>query len=157
MFYQKQMQGLGQTQTQTLMPILPPVFPIFPFVPDQDLFINSVIGGSMPGPPGPQGPPGPPGPPGTPGLVPVVTVESDYTALNTDYFIGVITGDTYTITLPNGPEGTVFIVKDVLGDASINPITIVNTVFIDGAAAATIDVDFGALVFIYSNGAWNII
>lgn len=149
-------------QQQQFMPFgwpLPAYLPLPPVIEDNDLFINSIVNGQPgpPGPPGPQGDPGPQGPPGTPGLVPTITVESDYTALLTDYFIGVITSAEFTITLPDGPTGTVFIVKDVSGTASINPITIVNTVNIDGQAGATIDADYGSLTFIYSNSAWNIV
>lgn len=150
-------------QQQQFMPFgwpLPAYLPLPPTIEDNDLFINSIVTGGPPGPPGPPGPqgdPGPQGPPGTPGLVPVITVEADYTAELTDYFIGVIASAEFTITLPNGPSGTVFIVKDVSGTASTNPITIVNTVNIDGQAGATIDADFGSLTFIYSNLAWNIV
>ena len=149
-------------QQQQFMPFgwpIPPYLPLPPIIEDNDLFINSTIIGppGPPGPPGPQGDPGPQGPPGTPGLVPTITVESDYTALVTDYFIGVISNAEYTITLPNGPVGTVFIIKDVSGTAGTNPITVVNTVDIDGEAGATIDTNFGSLTFVYSNGAWNII
>ena len=153
---------MQQQQQQQFMPFgwpMPPYLPILPPIEDCDLFINSTVIGppGPPGPPGPQGDPGPQGPPGTPGLVPVITVESDYTALLTDYFIGVVTSAEFTITLPNGPTGTVFVVKDISGDANINPITIVNTVNIDGQAGATIDTSFGSLTFVYSNGAWNIV
>lgn len=148
-----------QQQQQQFMPFgwsMPPYLPILPPIDDRDLFINSIVVGP-PGPPGPPGPEGPPGPPGTPGLVPTIIVEADYAAELTDYFIGVITSAEFTITLPNGPTGTVFVVKDVSGTASSNPITIVNTVNIDGQAGATIDTDFGSLTFIYSNLAWNIV
>lgn len=148
-----------QQQQQQLMPFgwpMPPYLPILPPIEDCDLFINSTVIGP-PGPPGPPGPEGPPGPPGTPGLVPTIIVEADYTAELTDYFIGVVTSSEFTITLPNGPTGTVFIVKDVSGDANANPITIVNTVNIDGQAGATIDVSFGSLTFVYSNNAWSIV
>ena len=153
---------MQQQQQQQFMPFgwpMPPYLPILPPIDDCDLFINSTVIGppGPPGPPGPQGDPGPQGPPGTPGLVPVITVEADYTALLTDYFIGVVTSAEFTITLPNGPSGTVFIVKDISGDANTNPITIVNTVNIDGQAGATIDTSFGSLTFIYSNSAWNIV
>lgn len=144
---------------QQFMPFwgLPPI-PLLPFVEDNDLLINSIITGTEgpPGPPGPAGPIGPEGPPGSL-VVPVTTVEEDYTALPTDYFIAVITGDAYTITLPAGPDGTTFIVKDVLGDASANPITVVDAGLIDGAASAIINTDFGSLTFIYNNGAWSIV
>jgi hypothetical protein len=158
---------------------LPPI-PLLPFVEDNDLLINSIITTGTEGPPGPpgpagpegpigpegpagpvgpEGPIGPEGPPGLPGslVVPITTVEEDYTALPTDYFIGVITGAPYTITLPAGPDGTTFIVKDVLGDASTNPITIVDAGLIDGAASAIINTDFGSLTFIYNNGGWSIV
>lgn len=150
---------MQQQQQQQFMPFgwpMPPYLPILPPIDDCDLFINSIVVGP-PGPPGPPGPEGPPGPPGTPGLVPTITVNTDYTAELTDYFIGVVTNAEITITLPNGPTGTVFVVKDVSGSASTNPITVVNTVNIDGQAGATIDTDFGSLTFVYSNGAWNII
>lgn len=149
-------------QQQQFMPFgwpMPPYLPLPPIIDDCDLFINSTVIGP-PGPPGPQGPqgdPGPQGPPGTPGLVPTTTVEADYSATATDYFIGVITSAEYTITLPNGPTGTVYIVKDVSGTAGANPITVVNTVDIDGEAGATIDTNFGSLTFVYSNEAWNIV
>lgn len=142
---------------------LPPI-PLLPYIEDNDLLINSIITGTE-GPPGPAGPPGPEGPtgsdgpPGPPGslVVPITTIENDYTALSTDYFIGVITGAPYTITLPAGPDGTTFIVKDVLGDASINPITILDAGLIDGSSNAIINTDFGSLTFIYNNGGWSIV
>lgn len=147
---------------QQFMPFgwpLPTYLPLPPIIEDNDLFINSIVNGEPgpPGPPGPQGDPGPQGPPGTPGLVATTTVSSDYTVLNTDYFIGVITTGEYTITLPDGPSGTVFIVKDVSGTASINPIIVINTADIDGQAGAIIDTNFGSLTFVYSNNAWNIV
>ncbi len=150
---------MQQQQQQQFMPFgwpMPPYLPILPPIDDKDLFINSIVVGP-PGPPGPPGPIGPQGPAGTFGLVPTVTVEADYTALATDYFIGVITSAEFTITLPNGPVGTIFVVKDVSGTANLNPITVVNTVNIDGQAGATIDTSFGSLTFIYSNSAWNIV
>ena len=152
-------------QQQQFMPFgwpMPAYMPLPPPIDDCDLFINSVVT-TQPGPPGPAGPPGPQGdpgpqgPPGTPGLVPVTTVESDYSAQSTDYFIGVITSAEYTITLPDGPAGTVYIIKDVSGNASTNIITVVNTANIDGQPGATIDTDFGSITLIYSNGAWNIV
>ena len=118
------------------------------------------------GEPGPQGPQGiqgiqgeigPQGPPGSL-IVPVITVSTDYTALPTDYFIGVDTTTTsITITLPLAPEGTVYIVKDVAGNAATNPITVVNTALIDGAASAIINTNYGSLTFIFSNSVWNIV
>ena len=56
-----------QQQTQMLFPILPPAFPVIPYMPDNDLFINSSISTGVPGPIGPVGPPGPEGPTGPAG------------------------------------------------------------------------------------------
>ena len=171
-------------QEQTLIPFAgiygPPFLPIC----DNDLFINSIVNGTgIPGPPGPQGEVGPAGPQGEVGpagpqgevgpqgeagpvgpqgppgslIVPVTTIEDDYTVLPTDYFIGVVTGAPITVTLPAGPDGTTYIVKDVLGDASTNPITIVDAGLIDGALTAVINTDFGSLTFIYNNGGWSIV
>ena len=144
---------------RTAYPLCP--VPIPPaFVDDCDVYINSNIVGppGPPGPPGPQGDPGPQGPPGTPGLVPTITVEEDYTPLDTDYFIGVITDAPHTITLPAAaPDGTVYVVKDVLGDAFDNPIAITSPEFIDAVASATINANFGSLTLIRNFSTWNII
>lgn len=165
MFYpeQTQTQGpLGQSQMQTL-PILPPLFPIFPFVPDHDLFINSVIGGGIgipgpQGPPGPAGPAGPAGPPGIPGLVPVTLVTTTpYLADLTDYYLVVGVAAPVSIVLPVAPAGTVFVVKDTDGDASTNPITITATTNIDGAPSAIINTDYGSLTLIFNGVEWNIV
>jgi len=126
-------------------------FPQFPVKDEID-----VINYTSPSTPGPPGPPGPQGPPGSL-ILPTTTVEGDYVALDTDYFIGVITGDSYNITLPSGPEGRAFIVKDILGEASTNPITITDGGLIDGAANTVINTDFGSLTFVYSNGGWSIV
>ena len=62
---------------------------------DVDLMIN--YSGTTPGPPGPPGPagpqgePGPQGPPGSLADLPVTLIDqSTYSALNTEYFLGVI-------------------------------------------------------------------
>lgn len=140
-------------------------WPMFPYIAppittptlidDRDLVINSNVVGP-PGPPGPIGPPGPPGPPGNPGLVPTRVVEQDYTAQFTDYLIGVITSAPFTITLPASINGTTFVVKDLSGTASANPITVTSAAPIDGAVNATIDVNFGSLTFTRINSAWSI-
>lgn len=121
-----------------------------------------IISGGTQGPPGPQGiqgiqgPIGPAGPAGSL-IVPTTTVEANYTALSTDYFIGVVTSAPYTITLPLAPDGTVYIVKDLLGNASTNPITITNTALIDGTTTAVINTNYGSLTFIFANGAWSLV
>lgn len=152
-------------QYQTLTPyLITPNLLGFPYIDDCDLFINSVIGGAglpgPPGPPGPAGPVGPAGPPGTPGLVPVTIVAvTPYNALLTDYFIGVDVAAPASVVLPVAPTGTVFIVKDIDGDATTNPITVTAAggVLIDGAASAIINAPYGALQFVFNGTEWNIV
>ena len=157
---QNQNQNLpfGWPMVPFLPPALPPPF-CPPIIDDCDLYISSnIVGPPGPsGPPGPPGPPGPQGPPGTFGLVPTIVVEEDYTALSTDYFIGVITSAPFTVTLPSSVNGTVYVVKDVNGDASNNTITISSADLIDSAASATINTDFGSLTFIRNIGTWSIV
>lgn len=137
---------------------LPPPLPV-PFIDDSNLYINSNIIG-QPGPPGPQGevgPKGDQGPPGTPGLVSTITIDGDYTPLDTDYFIGVITGAPHIITLPSAVDGTVYVIKDILGDAANNPITINSVDSVDASPSALINTNFGSLTLIRNFSTWNII
>jgi hypothetical protein len=131
-----------------------------PIIDDCDLFINSNVVGP-PGPPGPQGDPGPQGPagpPGTPGLVPttIVTV-SPFTAAATDYYLAVAVPIPASVILPVSPIGTVFLIKDIEGDAAINPITITASTTIDGSASATINSPFGSITLIFNGVEWNIV
>ena len=105
------------------------------------------------------GPPGPPGPPGTPGLVPVTTVTTTpFVAALTDYYLAVNVTEAASIVLPVAPVGTVFVVKDIDGDSSINPITITGLgALVDGVASATINADYGSLSFVFNGVEWNII
>lgn len=156
----------NQSQTQ-IMPFSWPLIPhgYYPYIPcvdDRDLFITSnIVGPPGPaGPPGPQGPQGPQGEPGTPGIVPVTIVtETPYDVTLADYFIGVDVATAASIVLPASPTGTVFIVKDIDGDAITNPITItaVGGVLIDGAASALINAPYGALQFVFNGTEWNIV
>ena len=137
-------------------------FPL-PYVDDCDLLINSIVSGGPPGPPGPQGPVGPvgpQGPAGTPGLVPVTIVTTTPFAVTlADYFIGVDVATAASVVLPASPSGTVFIVKDIDGDATTNPITITATggTLIDGAASAVINAPYGALQLVFNGTEWNIV
>jgi hypothetical protein len=146
-----------------------PVFPsVFPFCSDNDLSIINYSSG-IPGPPGPPGPAGPAGPvgpagpagpPGTPGLVPVViATTTPFNVLLEDYFIGVNVAGPASVVLPVSPTGTIFIVKDIDGDATTNPITITATggTLIDGAASAIINAPYGALQFVFNGTEWNIV
>jgi hypothetical protein len=90
--------------------------------------------------------------------VPVVLIDSDtYTALAGDYFLGVINDAATTITLPVGTLGKVYVVKDSIGDASTNPITVVTTgSTIDGLTSYTIDLDWGSIGLVYNGIEWNV-
>jgi hypothetical protein len=65
-----------------------------------------------------------------------------------------------SLVLPPAPTtGTVFIVKDVSGNASTNNITITvsgGVVTIDGTNSALINTDYGALNFIFNGTEWNV-
>lgn len=152
---------IQQQQQQQISPMLGWV-PLPPYIPfyDPDLFINSIVTEGPPGPPGPEGPEGPPGPPGTPGLVPTTIVTSTpFTADLTDYYLGVDVAGPASIILPVSPAGTVFIVKDIDGDAAINPITVtaLGGTLIDGATGAVISAPYGALQLVFNGIDWSII
>lgn len=117
------------------------------------------IGTGIPGPVGPPGPIGPEGPPGTPGLVPVTTViETPYNAVLTDYMLAVNVAAPTSIVLPISPIGTVFVIKDIDGDASINNITVSGLgSTIDGSPSALINVDYGSITLIFNGTEWNIV
>jgi hypothetical protein len=143
-------------------PVLPPPLP----VDDTDLVIN--YGGGMPGPPGPPGPtgpqgpqgePGPPGPPGSLADLPVTLIDqSTYSANSDEYFLGVIYDGTCTITLPAGTLGKAFIIKDSVGDATTNNITVQTTgSTIDGENTYVLDSDWASIGLIYNGIEWNVI
>lgn len=126
--------------------------------------INIGNGGSVgptgpTGPAGPTGPTGPQGPAGTPGQVPVTVVTTTpFTATTgTDYMLAVDIASTASIIFPVSPTGTSFIVKDIDGDAAINPITITASTTIDGLGSATINSNYGSLTFIFNGTEWNIV
>jgi hypothetical protein len=137
-----------------------PFIPVAPIIDDCDLFINSNIVGppGPPGPPGPQGDPGPQGPPGTPGLVPTTVVSvSPFNATLADYYLAVAVPIPASVILPVSPTGTVFVIKDIEGDAAINPITITASTTIDGAASAIINSPYGSITLIFNGVEWNIV
>jgi hypothetical protein len=159
---------MDQTQNMPfnwpIVPFIPPFCPQ-PFIPDNDIFINSsiVVGPTGPaGPPGPAGPAGPQGPaglPGTPGLVPVTdVVDAAYTATSTDYFLCVLTIAPVTITLPIGILGTVYIIKDCSGGASpTNPVTVQGTAQNVDGGTATISTPFGSVTVIFNGIDWSVV
>ena len=148
-----------QAQTQSLMPV-------YIDYPDPLTIHCDVI--TVPGPPGPPGPvgpqgpqgePGPQGPPGSLADVPVTLIdEATYSATADEYFLGVIFNGAITVTLPAGTLGKVFIVKDSVGDANTNPITIITTgSTIDGDPNYVINVDWGSIGLVYNGIEWNVV
>lgn len=151
-------------QNQTLFPPYYPLIPLTPIIDDNDLFINSIINGQPgpPGPPGPEGPQGPIGPQGPAGSisdVPVTLIdEPTYTPSATEYFLGVIYDGAVTITLPAGTLGKVYIIKDSVGDANTNPITVVTTgSTIDSLPSYTMDTLWGSITLLYNGIEWNVV
>jgi hypothetical protein len=145
------------------LPIVPPILP--PIIDDQDLLIN--YNGGMPGPPGPPGPagpqgpqgePGPQGPPGTLADLPVTLIDTNtYSATAEEYFLGVIADGGCTVTLPSGTVGKIFIIKDSIGDATANPITVQGTgSTIDGEPTYVLDSDWASIGLIYNGIEWNV-
>ena len=88
--------------------------------------------------------------------------SSSYTITENDYYIGVNYAGAVTITLPTGViQGTTYIVKDELGEASKGTnryITILpsGSDKIDGQDRAILAYDFGSLTFVYRNG-WRVV
>ena len=88
--------------------------------------------------------------------------SSSYTITENDYYIGVNYAGAVTITLPSGVvEGTTYIVKDELGEASKGTnryITILpsGSDKIDGRNRAILAYNFGSLTFVYRNG-WRVV
>lgn len=163
-------------QYQTINPFYGGMFPIIPTFSDNDSNIIVTTQPGPPGPPGPEGPAGPQGPqgvqgpvgmmgpqgftgpPGTPGFVPVTIVtETPFIPATTNYFLGINVAEVSSVILPVSPVGTVFIVKDVSGDAVTNPITITASTTIDGALSATINSNYGAIQLVFNGTEWNIV
>jgi hypothetical protein len=122
--------------------------------------VNIVYGPpGPPGPPGPQGPQGPKGDTGSLANVPVTLVdEATYSPTVDEYFLGVIYNNTVTITLPVGVVGKCYVVKDSVGDASTNPITVTTTgSTIDGEASYVLDSDWSSIGLIYNGIEWNVV
>jgi hypothetical protein len=88
--------------------------------------------------------------------------SASYTITENDYYIGVNYAGAVTITLPTGAsDGTTYIVKDELGEASKGTnryITILpsGSDKIDGQDRAILAYDYGSLTFVYRNG-WRVV
>ncbi len=158
-----QTQNIGLPFSLLLNQYVPSQF-IPPFIDDRDLIIDYCSPG-IPGPPGPQGPPGPrgltgpQGPPGTLADIPVTLIEdATYTPTTSEYFLGVIYDGAVTITLPINTLGKAYIIKDSVGDAEANPITIVATATtIDGEASYTLNIDWSSVTLVYNGVEWNVV
>lgn len=145
-----------QNQTQSLAPAgfyppFPPFVPIPLYIPagsagsDNDI-INIGSGNIITG--------------GNPSPVTVTQVTTpEYTATAEDYFLCVDTStQPVAITLPTGILGTVYIVKDCIGDANTNNITVAGTggELVDGSTA-TINSPYGSLSFVFNGSEWSIV
>lgn len=65
---------------------------------------------------------------------------------------------TYTVNLPAAPQiGRTIIVKDGYGDASINPISVAAVPLIDGAAAYSINTNYGCVRVVFTGTTYMII
>lgn len=89
-----------------------------------------------------------------------VTSAVGYTALTTDYYIGITnTGSARTVDLPaaaTAGEGFTIVVKDESGAANVNNITIdaATTELIDGAQTKVISSAYGSVTIICTGTAW---
>ena len=109
------------------------------------------------GPTGIDGATGPTGP-AAPLTVPVtITTTTPYTALPSDYVIGVNVAGPSVIDLPSSPTGTIYYIKDVSGNALINTITIQDVALIDGSSNAVINSDYGSLTFVFNGTEWSLL
>lgn len=95
-------------------------------------------------------------------LVPVVIVtNSPYLGLSTDFFIGVnnVSAVPFSVVLPANPQtGKIYIVKDVLGTAQAENITITAVGHtIDGSSSAIINTNFGSITLVFDGAEWSLV
>jgi hypothetical protein len=91
--------------------------------------------------------------------VPVTLIdEATYSPTIDEYFLGVILDGAVTITLPVGVVGKSYIIKDSVGDAAINPITVTTTgSTIDGETSYVLDSDWASIGLVYNGIEWNVV
>lgn len=108
---------------------------------------------------GPQGEAGPIGPQGPSGAVSrnTVIVSGNYTALTTDYYIGVQAEGPVTITLPeDAPKGTEYIIKLQMGAPIGNrKVTVKSGTNIDNVNMIILTNPYEALQVLFQ-GTWHI-
>lgn len=89
-----------------------------------------------------------------------IATTSPDTVLATDFMVSyqLAAPGPVAIALPAGITGTTYNLKDGIGDAATNPITITPAAgTIDGVATATINTNYGSLTLIYTGAKWEII
>jgi len=131
---------------------IPPLPPSMPFTrcPPPTYIDDSDISISV-------GPPGPPGPPG-PLEIPVkIVATTPYTAISDDYYLGIDVASASSIVLPISIDGKTYIIKDVSGNASDNPITVTANTTIDNASSYVIDSDYGSITLVFNGIEWSIV
>jgi hypothetical protein len=140
---QNQVQGIAPL---AFFPPFPP-FPVVPlYIPGNNNDTINVGGGTI-------------NVGGNPSPVTVTEVTTpEYTATATDYFLCVDHTGQVVITFPTGIPGTVYIVKDCSGNASVaNPIIVQGTAQNVDGATATINTPYGSLSFIFNGTEWSIV
>ncbi len=110
-----------------------------------------------PGTPGAQGEPGPIGPPGPALNRNTIIVDEDYTATETDYYIGVDSKGPVTITLPeDAPRGTEYIIKLQMGaPIGTRKVTVKSSTSIDNVNNIILTNPYEALQVLFQS-AWHI-
>lgn len=98
--------------------------------------------------------------PNIPAYTPIATVDSPYTVTATDYYISTdSTAGPITIRFPNAPSAfREFIVKDRVGQASGNPITLTTVggvVLIDGLTSQTLASNFSSVQLLFNGTAYE--
>lgn len=89
----------------------------------------------------------------------VRTVYADYTFVDSDYYVGVVSTSPVTITLPVGKEGRICVVKDQSSNCNNFNLTILpqGTDTIDNQNAVILALPNAAVDMIFTNGGWRII
>lgn len=89
----------------------------------------------------------------------ITKIVDNYTMLLTDYYIGCsLLGKSVTLTLPLGASsGKMYIVKDEVGSALMNPIAVTSPSLIDGSATVRMNVNYQVMKFLWTGTTWSIV
>ena len=153
-----------------------PIWPFPPYPVRDEIDVINYTSPSMPGPPGPQGEPGPPGTPGETGpqgetgpagpvtrdpILNTVIIKDNYTASQSDAYIGVDSTKSVTVLLPKEPEvGTTYIIKLQMGPPIGNrkvTIKAIDGTKIDGKSSIVLQNPYESISVIYNEYGWFII